>query len=106
MHVDIVRVSTLFCDQGLTDSFQRVGKDALKKLDAKDVLLIFPQESKRNKTVRVLKTQKTESSVRKIFLPRSVAEMLMEWRKQQFENMKILGDEFQNYNLEFAHAIC
>ena len=82
---DCVDISREAIDEGrayvyINKESQRVGKDALKKLDAKDVLLIFPQESKRNKTVRVLKTPKTESSVRKIFLPRSVAEMLVEWR--------------------------
>lgn len=41
---------------------QRVSKAALKELDAKDVLLVFPEKSKKNKTVRVLKTPKTDSS--------------------------------------------
>lgn len=52
---------------------QRVSKEAVKELDGKDVLLIFPEESKCCKTVRILKTPKTDSSVRKIFLPKSVA---------------------------------
>ena len=55
---------------------QRVTKEALKELDGKDVLLVFPEKSKINKTVRILKTPKTETSVRKIFLPKSVAIML------------------------------
>lgn len=42
---------------------QRVSKAALKELDAKDVLLVFPEKSKKNKTVRVLKTPKTDSGV-------------------------------------------
>ena len=41
---------------------QRVSKTALKELDAKDVLLVFPEKSKKNKTVRDLKTPKTDSS--------------------------------------------
>ena len=41
---------------------QRVSKAVLKELDAKDVLLVFPEKSKKNKTVRVLKTPKTDSS--------------------------------------------
>ena len=40
-----------------------MSKATLKELDAKDVLLVFPEKSKKNKTVRVLKTQKTDSSV-------------------------------------------
>ena len=50
---------------------QRVTKEAVRELDAKDILLIFPEKSKMNTTVLVLKTPKTESSVRKVFLPRS-----------------------------------
>ena len=65
---------------------------ALKELDAKDVLLVFPEKSKKNKTVRVLKTSKTDSSVRKVFLPKSVAKMLIEWKEKQDETKEILGD--------------
>ena len=45
----------------------------MNALDGKDVLLVFPTNHKKNSTVRILKTPKTESSVRKIFLPKSVA---------------------------------
>lgn len=62
---------------------QRVDKEAIQELRGKDVILVFPEESKKNKTVRVLKLPKTESSIRKVFLPKSVAEMLVEWKKGQ-----------------------
>ena len=42
------------------------------------MILVFPEESKKNKTGRVLKLPKTESSIRKVFLPNSVAEMLVD----------------------------
>ena len=74
---------------------QRVTKEAVRELDAKDILLIFPEKSKMNTTVLVLKTPKTESSVRKVFLPRSVAEMLVEWKKAQEERKDILGSDTQ-----------
>lgn len=57
---------------------QRVEKAAIQELRGKDVILVFPEESKKNKTVRVLKLPKTESSIRKVFLPKSVAEMLVD----------------------------
>lgn len=81
---------------------QRVSKAALKELDAKDVLLVFPEKSKKNKTVRVLKTPKTDSSVRKVFLPKSVAKMLIEWKEKQDETKEVLGDEYLDYNLVMA----
>ncbi len=62
---------------------QRISKEAIRVLDGKDVLLVFPEEGKRCKTVRILKLPKTESSVRKVFLPRSVARSLVEWKKHR-----------------------
>lgn len=81
---------------------QRVSKEAVKELDGKDVILIFPEESKRCKTVRILKTPKTDSSVRKIFLPKSVAMMLIDWKNSQKEIKEVLGEEYQDYGLIMA----
>ena len=81
---------------------QRVSKEAIKELNGKDILLTFPEESKRCKTVRILKTPKTESSVRKVYIPRSVAMMLNEWRDNQNEIKKVLGEEYQDYGLVMA----
>lgn len=88
----------------INKEFQCVSKAAVKELDAKDVLLIFPEKSKKNKTVRVLKTPKTGSSVRKVFLPKSVARMLIEWKEKQDEIKEVLGDEYLDYNLVMASA--
>lgn len=60
------------------------------------------EPGKTNKTVRVLKTPKTDSSVRKVFLPKSVAKMLIEWKEKQNETMEVLGDEYMDYNLVMA----
>ena len=46
-----------------------------------------------------MKTPKTESSVRKVFLPRSVAEELIAWKAQQEEIKDILQEEYQDYAL-------
>ena len=81
---------------------QRVSKKALEELDQKDVIVIFPEERKTNKTVRIMKTPKTESSVRKVFLPRSVAEELIAWKAQQEEIKDILQEEYQDYGLILA----
>ncbi|EKC80675.1 site-specific recombinase, phage integrase family, partial [human gut metagenome] len=69
---------------------QRIRKESLNALDGKDVLLVFPTNHKKNSTVRILKTPKTESSVRKIFLPKSVANMLVDWKAEQDEMKEIL----------------
>lgn len=47
---------------------ERVSKDAIEALNSKEIIMIFPSQKKNNRTVRVLKTPKTDSSVRKVFI--------------------------------------
>ena len=84
---------------------QRVSRDTLTKLESKDVILVFPPTSSRTSTVQVLKAPKTASSVRKIFLPRTVAEMLSKWKQQQQETIAALGDEYQDFDLVIAGSM-
>ena len=81
---------------------QRVNKKALADLEEKDVILRFPVAKKRQTTALVLKTPKTISGVRRIFLPTSVARMLVEWKEKQDETKEALGSEYNDYNLVFA----
>ena len=81
---------------------ERVSKNAVDMLNSKDIILIFPSMRKNNKTVRVLKTPKTESSIRKVYIPRSVAQCLADLKKEQYEIIEALGSEYQNYNLVMA----
>lgn len=81
---------------------QRVSRDVLETLEKKDVITIFPATSKTTKTVQVLKTPKTLSSIRKVFLPKTVAEMLVRWKAEQDEAKTLLGDEYTDYQLVFA----
>ena len=55
------------CSIYINKEYQRVSKEAISSLEGKDILVVFPSEGKLCTTVRVLKTPKTESSVRKIF---------------------------------------
>ena len=84
---------------------QRVNRNTLNALEGKDVLLQFPATSSKTATVLVLKTPKTESSVRKVFMPKAVAEMLSAWKRSQDETIELLGDEYHNYNLVFAGSL-
>ena len=80
----------------------RVDKEAIVDLDGKDIILVFPERTKSNSTVRVLKTPKTESSVRKVFLPRSVAQILVGWKAEQLRLKNLLGEEYMDYGLVIA----
>ncbi|MBE6929459.1 MAG: site-specific integrase [Ruminococcaceae bacterium] len=81
---------------------QRVSRKGMNELDNKDVLQQFPTASAKSSTILVLKKPKTESSVRKVFMPVAVAQMLIEWKKTQDDTIEMLGSEYQNYNLVFA----
>lgn len=81
---------------------ERVSKKAVEELDEKDIILIFPSIKKDNKTVRVLKTPKTETSTRRVYIPKSVALYLIDIKKEQNEIIEALGSEYQNYNLVMA----
>ncbi len=82
---------------------QRVDKQAMKSLKQKDVLFIFPQASKRNKTMLVLKKTKTESSIHKVFLPSTVARLLESWKREQERTKEALGREYTDYNREHPY---
>ena len=62
---------------------ERVSKEAVEELDSKEVILIFPSQRKNNKTVRVLKTPKTDTSERKVYIPGFVAQCLIDIKKEQ-----------------------
>ena len=81
---------------------ERVSKKAVEDLHSKDIILTFPSTRNNNKTVRVLKIPKTESSVRRVYIPKSVALCLVDLKKEQDEIIEALGNEYQNYNLVMA----
>lgn len=82
--------------------YQRVSREVLKTLDNKDIILIFPPEGELCKTVRVLKTPKTESSHRRVYLRKSVAELMVRQKAEQEELKKILRKEYHDYGLVLA----
>ena len=83
---------------------QRVNRDVMEVLDNKDIMRVFPRTLSNTQTSLVLKTPKTKTSVRKIFLPSTVAQMLID-RKNQIDEMKdIFGDEYLDYDLVFCHS--
>lgn len=81
---------------------ERVSKKAIEELHSKDIILEFPSTKKNASTVRVLKTPKTESSIRKVYIPGAVANCLADLKKEQEELMELLGSEYQNFNLVMA----
>lgn len=77
--------------------------EALEKRGRSKVLFAFPAWKQTDcTTALVLKTPKTESSVRVVFLPRTVALALIEAKKQQDEEKMLLGSDYKDFNLVLA----
>ena len=81
----------------------RVDQRAIDALGEKDIIFMFPRIVKAKSTTRlVLKRPKTETSIRKVWLPKTLAYILRDWRQKQDKLKEIMGDEYADYNLVLA----
>ena len=88
----------IFIDKELT----RCTKQAIEMLGEKHIYHIFVPLMPNTSTRIVLKKPKTDSSIRKVWLPKTVAYILREWRTAQEELKEFLGNEYQDFNLVVA----
>ncbi len=87
--------SWLYIDREL----MRVDVSALRALEQKDVIYVFPQLLPGNKSRLVLKTPKTRSSVRKVWIPKTVAELILQWKEEQQRIKLDMGEFYTEYGL-------
>ena len=80
----------------------RASKQAIEMLGQKDIYYIFTPLMPNTSTRLILKKPKTDSSVRKVWLPKTVAYILREWKKSQEELKGFLCDEYQDFDLVVA----
>lgn len=81
----------------------RVDQHAIDALGEKDIIFMFPRIVKAKSTTRlVLKRPKTETSIRKVWLPKTLAYILRDWHQKQDKLKEIMGDEYADYNLVLA----
>lgn len=83
-------------------TLQRVNSDVMSRLGDRGIKYTFPSTLDSHRTRLILKEPKTRTSVRKIYLPTTIAEMLVERRRQIEEHKAMLGDEYTDYNLVFS----
>lgn len=82
---------------------QKSSLEALEKRGRSKVLFEFPAWKQTDCTTSlVLKTPKTESSVRVVFLPRTVAAALIEAKIKQDKEKLLLGSDYSDFNLVLA----
>ena len=80
----------------------RASKQAIEMIGEKDIFHIFTPLMPNTSTRLILKKPKTQSSERKVWLPKTVAYILREWKKAQDELKSFLGEEYQDYDLVVA----
>ena len=88
----------VYIDKELT----RASKRAIEALGEKDIYYIFTPLFPNTSTRLILKKPKTDSSIRKVWLPKTLAYILREWKAAQDELRGFLGDEYQEFNLVVA----
>lgn len=76
---------------------------AIDELGDKDILFVFPRlMSGKSSTRLVLKRPKTDSSIRKVWLPKTLALILREWKEKQDQLKDFMGADYIDYNLVLA----
>ena len=86
----------------INKELQRVSREALELMEGKGVLYEFPSILTAKHTKLVLKEPKTKTSVRRVFLPKTVAEMFVKRKEEIAELKELFGDEYKDYNLVFC----
>ena len=84
----------IYVDKELT----RASKRAIEMLGEKDIIHIFKPLMSNTSTRIILKKPKTKSSERRVWLPKTVAYILKEWKKAQDDIKELLGDEYEDYD--------
>ena len=81
----------------------RVNQRSIDALGNSDILFVFPRVmGGKSMTRLVLKRPKTESSIRRVWIPRTLALILRDWKEKQEKLKEFMGEDFIDYNLVLA----
>lgn len=82
---------------------ERVDQEAINALGNADIIMVFPRVMvKKSKTRLVLKKPKTDTSIRTVWIPKTLALILREWRQRQEAWKEFMGEDYVDYNLVLA----
>ena len=77
----------------------RVPKRSMKELDNKNIKFVFPNLIGDAQSSMVLKNPKSKSSNRTIWLPPTVARLMLKLKEQQTRNKEWYGESYRDYGL-------
>lgn len=86
----------------VVQELERASCDALNKTSRDSIYYTFKPLMGDTTTRLVLKKPKTDSSIRKIWLPKTVAYLLRDTKQEQESLKNDLGDEYEDFNLVVA----
>ena len=89
----------------IRQELKRSDKSALKALESKkrsNVYFTFPETKPDCKTSLVLKVPKTESSIRDVYIPNSVAQALKDLKEEQARQKESLHGLYQDFDMVIA----
>ncbi len=86
----------------INKTIQRAYKDALESLSNDTLIHVFGSIDPKAKSTLILKTPKTRSSIRKIFISTPLKEELLRRKGDIDELNNTLGDEYKDNNLVFS----
>lgn len=105
---DCVHISDedIACDDAyvwIDKELARVAQEAIDVVGDKDILFVFPWlMGGKSSTRLVLKKPKTDSSIRKVWLPKTLAYILRDWKEKQDRLKDFMGPDYIDYNLVLA----
>jgi integrase len=90
------------CFLYVNKELQRVYIEQLDKLKANEIHFKFPPVMHSSKSILILKKPKNETSVRRIWIPKTAAGSLRDLKKEQDERKNLLADVYTDYNMVIA----
>lgn len=79
---------------------EELSKKAIKESRVGEMFFEFPPVMNENlKTVRVLKSPKTKSSIRTVWVPSTLAKILIKWKEEQQSYKEYYGELYYDYDL-------
>ena len=79
---------------------EELSRDAIRQSKVGEIFLEFPSyTSEPTKTVKVLKSPKTKSSIRTVWIPNTLAMILQKWKQEQQNYKEFFEGEYHDYDL-------
>lgn len=103
IHISDEEIEAGTCWINIEKELVRINKEAAERVETNGILKVFPSTKINATTCLVLKTPKTESSVRRVFIPSALAEILKDWRERQLQYKTLLGNAFMDFDLVITH---